>query len=79
MADKYFSNIMDKDFLNNIRENYLNKISQLGNSSIKFICDKMPHNFVPIDLIRHILPESKIIYCKRDPIDSASITYSKIC
>ena len=70
MADKYFSNIMDKDFLNNIREGYLNKISQLGNSSIKFICDKMPHNFVLIDLIRHILPESKIIYCKRDPIDN---------
>ena len=30
----------------------------------------MPHNFLLIDLIRFILPEAKIIYCKRKPADN---------
>ena len=29
-----------------------------------------PHNFLLIDLIRFILPEAKIIYCKRKPADN---------
>ena len=36
----------------------------------------MPHNFVLIGLIKLILPESKIIYCKRDPIDNCFSLYS---
>ena len=36
----------------------------------------MPHNFVLIGLINLILPEAKIIYCKRDPIDNCFSLYS---
>ena len=36
----------------------------------------MPHNFIFIGLIRIILPEAKIIYCKRDPIDNCFSLYS---
>ena len=36
----------------------------------------MPHNFIFIGLIKLILPEAKIIYCKRDPIDNCFSLYS---
>ena len=36
----------------------------------------MPHNFLFIGLIRLILPEAKIIYCKRDPMDNCFSLYS---
>ena len=36
----------------------------------------MPHNFIFIGFIKLILPEAKIIYCKRDPIDNCFSLYS---
>jgi len=36
----------------------------------------MPHNFLFIGLIKLILPEAKIIYCKRDPMDNCFSLYS---
>jgi Flp pilus assembly protein TadD len=58
------------------RREYLKSLSSLNTNNVKYICDKMPHNFVLIGLIRLILPESKIIYCKRDPIDNCFSLYS---
>ena len=45
-------------------------IGNIKRNGEKYICDKMPHNFLLIDLIRCILPEAKIIYCKRSPEDN---------
>ena len=36
----------------------------------------MPHNFILIGYIKLILPEAKIIFCKRDPIDNCFSLYS---
>ena len=36
----------------------------------------MPHNFIFIGFIKLILPEAKIIYCKRDPLDNCFSLYS---
>ena len=36
----------------------------------------MPHNFILIGLIKLIFPESKVIYCKRDPMDNCFSLYS---
>jgi Flp pilus assembly protein TadD len=58
------------------RRKYLKSLSSLNTNNVKYICDKMPHNFVLIGLIKLILPESKIIYCKRDPIDNCFSLYS---
>ncbi len=58
------------------RKEYLRSLSTLNNKNAHYICDKMPHNFVLIGLIRLILPEAKIIYCKRDPIDNCFSLYS---
>ena len=38
--------------------------------------DKLPHNFIFIGLIKLILPEAKIIYCKRNPLDNCYSLYT---
>ena len=58
------------------RREYLKSLGSLNTKNVRYICDKMPHNFVLIGLIKLILPESKIIYCKRDPIDNCFSLYS---
>ncbi len=68
--NKYFENIVNKETLLSVREKYLELLEGINRNSEKFICDKMPHNFLLIDLIKCILPESKIIYCKRKPEDN---------
>ena len=58
------------------RKEYLKALRSLNINNARYICDKMPHNFVLIGLIRLILPEAKIIYCKRDPMDNCFSLYS---
>ena len=66
----------DKKSLMNVRKLYLEKLALHDQKNSNYICDKMPHNFIFIGLIRIILPEAKIIYCKRDPIDNCFSLYS---
>ncbi len=68
--EKYIKNIETKETLLSIRKEYLKLLSNINNQGERYICDKMPHNFLLIDLIRFILPEAKIIYCKRKPADN---------
>ena len=68
--NEYFKNIKDSEFLLQIRNDYLKIIQNINLNKHGYVCDKMPHNFLMIDLIRNILPEAKIIYCKRKPEDN---------
>ena len=58
------------------RRNYIDQLILHDKSNSSYICDKMPHNFILIGLIKLILPEAKIIYCKRAPIDNCFSLYS---
>lgn len=42
----------------------------------KYITDKMPHNFLYIGLILQIFPESHIIHCTRNPLDTCLSCFS---
>ena len=75
-TDKLELVIKSDDELNEIRESYLSKLKNHNNDNLPYVCDKMPHNFLLIGLIRLILPEAKIIYCKRDPMDNCFSLYS---
>lgn len=55
-------NLYSKDMANF----YLSKIQNKIKSKEKFITDKLPNNFVFIGFIKHMFPQAKIIYCKRD-------------
>ncbi len=68
--------IKNKKSLMNARKNYLEQLSSRDSQNSTYICDKMPHNFILIGFIKIILPEAKIIYCKRDPIDNCFSLYS---
>ena len=48
---------------------YIEVVRSLS-STKKHIVDKMPHNFMYTGLIRLILPNAKIIHCRRDPMDT---------
>ena len=68
--------IKNQESLNTARKQYLDRLSKRDSGDSIYICDKMPHNFIFIGLIKLILPEAKIIYCKRDPIDNCFSLYS---
>ena len=48
----------------------------LNDKKAEYVTDKLPHNFILIGIIKLILPEAKIIYCKRDPIDNCFSLYT---
>ncbi len=58
------------------RNEYLEALSAHGKKNPQYICDKMPHNYVLIGLIKFLFPEAKVIYCKRDPMDNCFSLYS---
>jgi tetratricopeptide (TPR) repeat protein len=58
-------------------EAYLRAIAPLGQGQ-RHMVDKMPANFLYAGLIRLILPEARIIHCRRDPVDTCLSCYSKL-
>ena len=63
--------------LTNVRNTYFEQLAaHKTKSKTSHICDKMPHNFILIGLIKLIFPEAKVIYCKREPIDNCFSLYS---
>ena len=68
--------LKSKKILKSARIRYLEKLAERDKNNSIYICDKMPHNFIFIGFIKLILPEAKIIYCKRDPMDNCFSLYS---
>jgi tetratricopeptide (TPR) repeat protein len=58
--------IIDADAITAFRAEYLEKIKKLS-SGKPYVTDKMPHNFLYINLIITSFPEAKIIHVHRDP------------
>ena len=54
---------------------YINRLRKIRTDD-GFVTDKMPHNFVFIGFIKMIIPNAKIIYCKRDPLDNCFSLYA---
>ena len=70
LSDK-FKNIKELNLeeLKNIQLEYADKLKTL-NFNEQFITDKAPLNFRWIGFIRTVFPNSKIIHCNRDPMDT---------
>ena len=72
-----FENIVNNESASQkVRGDYLEAIKSHATNSSEYVCDKMPHNYVLIGLIKYLFPEGKIIYCKRDPVDNCFSLYS---
>tara|TARA_B110000483_G_scaffold218201_1_gene271306 strand:+ start:5017 stop:6738 length:1722 start_codon:yes stop_codon:yes gene_type:complete len=65
----------DTSYFEKKAEYYLNKLKKIS-SKHQFITDKMPHNFILIGFIKMILPNAKIVYCKRNPMDNCFSLYA---
>ena len=66
---------LDENSLTNYANSYINEIETLVDTDAEIIIDKMPHNFLHIGLITQLFPESRIIHCKRNPIDNSLSIY----
>jgi len=58
-------------------ESYLARVAPLARGR-RHVVDKMPSNFMYAGLIRLILPDARIIHCRRDPVDTCLSCYSKL-
>nr|WP_277348886.1 sulfotransferase [Sneathiella limimaris] len=65
-----------EEFLKELGSDYIQQLNKLG-SKASFIIDKMPRNFIYTGLIKLILPNAKIIHCKRTPEDTCLSIYKK--
>jgi tetratricopeptide (TPR) repeat protein len=54
---------------------YIEKLLQHGDKSSPYITDKMPGNFFHVGMIYLALPNAKVIYCRRDPVDICLSVY----
>lgn len=66
---------LDEQCLTNYANAYINEIEALVDTNTEIIIDKMPHNFLHVGLIAQLFPESRIIHCRRNPIDNCLSIY----
>ena len=65
---------MTQEHINFLSREYLKRIPGLKKQTV-FITDKMPHNFFALGLIQLLFPKTKIIHCRRQPLDTCISIY----
>ena len=55
--------------LNDLGLEYIRCLRE-NSADAQFITDKMPHNFLLVGLIKTMLPNARVIHCKREPMDN---------
>jgi tetratricopeptide (TPR) repeat protein len=58
-------------------EAYLASVTPMA-AGRRHVVDKMPSNFLLAGLIRLVLPDARIIHCRRDPADTCLSCYTKL-
>jgi hypothetical protein len=58
-------------------QHYLAALPPLAHGQ-RYVIDKTPLNFLHIGLLRLILPNARIIHCRRDPMDTCLSCYTKL-
>ena len=62
---------------NLIGQRYVRDLVNRAGGTFKRITNKMPHNFELLGLIALVLPNAKIIHCRRDPVDTCLSCWTK--
>ena len=60
---------VDGDLFERLANEYIHQVREKSKNT-RFITDKMPHNFLHIGMIKLMLPNAKIILCRRSPEDT---------
>jgi len=67
---------MSKSDMNTMSSEYLARLyTQIGNDSASRITNKMPDNFLRLTVINKLFPNSRIIHCIRNPMDTCLSIY----
>ena len=70
------ADLRDQDF-HRLGHEYATRIAALAPGKQRVV-DKMPANFLYVGLIHLMLPNARIIHCRRDPVDTCFSCYSKL-
>ncbi len=65
---------LDADAARSLAERYLRRLRALSPAASR-ITDKMPGNFFFLGLLAVILPQARVIHCRRDPLDNCVSCY----
>ncbi|MCP4022760.1 MAG: tetratricopeptide repeat protein [Desulfobacteraceae bacterium] len=74
MIPDHFKDLPEARYKDLGRE-YISKVRSHDSDAVHII-DKMPFNFLYCGIIRLVLPEAKIIHCRRSPLDTCFSIYS---
>jgi tetratricopeptide (TPR) repeat protein len=75
---RHMRNDLNSEDFKQMGKEYVEEVKKLDTSKkAKRITDKMPSNFMNILLIKSILPNAKIIHCRRNPIDTCLSCYKQ--
>lgn len=66
---------LDSDEAGWFAEGYLELLKGIGNGASR-VTDKMPNNFLVLGLIHMLLPNARIIHCRRHPLDTCISIYT---
>ena len=76
--NRKFIDALTGEKLTEIGEAYINYINKVSPSECEYVVDKMPFNFMRVGLIKLALPDAKIIYAKRNPMDIGLSIYRQL-
>ena len=76
-SDKPYPLCLDRlntPLLNQLADQYLTEIAGLSDTA-RYVTDKMPANFMHLGFIDLLFPNSHVIHCQRDPLDTCLSCY----
>ena len=65
---------MSLGMIDTLAGQHLEKLQQLAGDASR-VTDKMPYNFLELDLISRLFPRASIIHCVRDAVDTCLSCY----
>ena len=65
---------LSESALSEMADDYLGKLTEIDPDADRVV-DKMPYNFMHLGLIAQLLPNARIIHCRRDPLDTGLSIY----
>ena len=68
--EKWRGGEIPDDVAEAIRKRYSAQYADYNVEEAPFIIDKQPINFLCVGLIRHIFPQAKVIYIRRNPVET---------
>ena len=67
---------LSEELQQQLAREYVDTLQSHNKSNRDFVTDKLPHNFLYIGLIKALLPDAKIIHCRRNPVDTCVSIYT---